>query len=128
MWCGARPTARFTWSGTVAGMAQTPYAETEALLAVMSEDSDRARTLLDDMLPGERRTFARQVGALANMLAEYCDLCGEHLPAAEADNRLLMRGSRLAAHPVCADLALASRDEAGTITATREQFRAARRG
>lgn len=46
-------------------MSKTPYVETEALLAVMEGDVERAAGILDDMLPGELVTFSRQVADLA---------------------------------------------------------------
>lgn len=109
-------------------MSTTPYAETEALLAVLNGDTARARQLLDDMLPGERRVFTGQLNILADMVAEYCDLCGEHLPEDDVDDRLLMLAGRFRAHPGCADLAIASVDDEGKVTLTREEFAAARRG
>lgn len=39
----------------------TPYTETEALLAVMNDDTERLEALLDDMLPGEISALHEQV-------------------------------------------------------------------
>jgi hypothetical protein len=58
----------------VSAMAQTPYAETEALIAVMSEDEDEALRILDDMLPGERRRFVDQLDRLS-LLADDTQRC-----------------------------------------------------
>lgn len=44
-------------------MSETPYAETEFLLAVMNEDERRARELLDDMTACERDDLAHQLRA-----------------------------------------------------------------
>lgn len=48
---------------------QTPYVETEALLAVMNEDDGRAEELLGEMHEGELVTFARQLHELGLMVA-----------------------------------------------------------
>jgi hypothetical protein len=61
------------WAGA-ARAAMTPYAETEALLAVLEGDSERVRAILADMLPGELIAFADHVdtlsGAIFNMIGE----------------------------------------------------------
>ncbi len=51
------------------GLAETPYAETEALLAVMNGDPERAEKILDGFLPNELITFDDQVTFLADLLA-----------------------------------------------------------
>lgn len=47
---------------------ETPYMETEALLAVMNEDDARLRAILDDLHPGEVRELYQQVSTLGNEL------------------------------------------------------------
>lgn len=47
---------------------ETPYIETELLLAVMNDDEDRAVSLLGEMLPGERQELARQCDQTAKLL------------------------------------------------------------
>ena len=47
---------------------QTPFTETEVLLAVMNDDYDRALKLRDAMLDNERRTFTMQADRLARFM------------------------------------------------------------
>lgn len=47
---------------------ETPYLETEILLAVLQHDMDKAEAMIREMLPGERGIFGRQVGALQRLL------------------------------------------------------------
>lgn len=47
---------------------ETPYTETEALLAVMNEDDERLKSVLDGLLPGEIRELYQQVGKLSTEL------------------------------------------------------------
>lgn len=49
---------------------ETPFLETEALIAAMDEDHDEVHRLLVEMLPGERRTLAEA----ASQLAYACDM------------------------------------------------------
>lgn len=49
---------------------ETPYMETEALLAVMNEDHQRLKSLLNDMHPGEVQELYEQVGKLGSALWE----------------------------------------------------------
>ncbi len=60
-------------------MAQTPWLETEALLAVMSEDEDEALRILDEMLPGERRAFVEHLDRLSLLAddTQRCQGCGK---------------------------------------------------
>lgn len=54
--------------------AETPYAETEAFLAVMNQDDERLAELLADMLPGELFTLREQAYRLfAAARDEYRD-------------------------------------------------------
>lgn len=50
-------------------MPETPYVETEALLAAMNGDHDRAEAILADFLPGELRKFDDQVTLLGDLIA-----------------------------------------------------------
>lgn len=47
---------------------ETPYMETEALLAVMNDDDERLKAVLDDMHPGEVRELYKQVTTLGTEL------------------------------------------------------------
>lgn len=47
---------------------ETPYVETEALLAFMNEDSDRVQELIKEMLPGELDRFQGQLIDLAYLV------------------------------------------------------------
>lgn len=60
-------------------MAETSFAETEALLAVMSEDDDEALRILDDMLPGERRALVGHLSHLSYLADDRlrCPRCGQ---------------------------------------------------
>jgi hypothetical protein len=46
-------------------MSETPYVETEALLAVLNDDEERLAGVLDDMTPGELDQLARHARHLA---------------------------------------------------------------
>jgi hypothetical protein len=48
----------------VSPVSETPYPETEALLAVMNGDTVRMLGLLADMLPGELRAFEKHLTVL----------------------------------------------------------------
>lgn len=48
--------------------SETPYVETEALLAAMNGDIDRCETLLAAFLPGELYAFERQVELLDDLI------------------------------------------------------------
>jgi hypothetical protein len=48
---------------------ETPYMETEALLALLNVDLERCQEILDQMLPGELRTLDRLTERLS-ILAE----------------------------------------------------------
>lgn len=50
-------------------MTEPRYSETDALRAVMEGRRADALRALQDFLPGELRTFRRQIAALANMAA-----------------------------------------------------------
>lgn len=56
-------------------MAETPYLETEALLAVMNGDEEEALRIIDEeMSPRERRTFIDQLDRLS-LLADDTQRC-----------------------------------------------------
>lgn len=48
--------------------SETPYIETEALLAVMNDDAAKASGLVADMLPAERVGFYHQISVLADIV------------------------------------------------------------
>lgn len=50
-------------------MPESPYVETEALLAAMNGDHERAEEILAGFLPGELRTFDDQVTLLRDLIA-----------------------------------------------------------
>lgn len=50
-------------------MAETPYAETEALLAMLNDDEDEALRILGEMYPRERRALVEKLDRLS-LLAE----------------------------------------------------------
>lgn len=49
---------------------ETPYIETEILLALMNEDIERLEKLIKAMLPGELYRFACQVSGLSKVLLD----------------------------------------------------------
>ena len=49
-------------------MSRTPFAETEALLAVMEQDEAEARRILEDSTATELAVFADQVAYLADLI------------------------------------------------------------
>jgi hypothetical protein len=59
-------------------VADTPFAETEALLALLRDDEPAAVGIVDDMLPGERRAFGAVLGRLAMLVdgRQRCPRCG----------------------------------------------------
>lgn len=61
-------------------MSETPYAETELVLAVMNEDDERARQLVEDMSPGERERLSGQLGRVDDYLHHVCAACGRYVP------------------------------------------------
>lgn len=48
----------------------TPFAETEALLAVQQDDWDEARRIIADMLPGERESLGRAACNLHDIIRQ----------------------------------------------------------
>jgi hypothetical protein len=56
--------------------AETPYAETEALLAVMNGDEEEALRLVDELLPGERAALVKHLRKLAH-IADDTQRCVE---------------------------------------------------
>jgi hypothetical protein len=49
-------------------MAETPYIETETLLAVMNDDRERLDALVAELKPGEVKDLYRHTTALQNVL------------------------------------------------------------
>jgi hypothetical protein len=68
------------------GPAVTTFAETAALYAVMNDDDQEARRIVQDMYPNERAEFAAQLDRLRAMLT---DRVGNDLPAAGPRVRVL---------------------------------------
>jgi hypothetical protein len=60
--------------------AVTAFTETAALYAVINEDLPRARSIVDDMLPGERAQLAQQLDQLRELLGPRCDSCDALTP------------------------------------------------
>ncbi|MEO3976758.1 hypothetical protein [Streptomyces sp. CAU 1734] len=60
----------------------TTFAETSALLAVMDDDLPKARSIIADLFPHERKMFAEQLARLLSMLGGPCQECGGLTPAA----------------------------------------------
>jgi hypothetical protein len=56
------------------------FAETAALFAVMDGDLHKARSVIADLFPHERKMFADQLTRLLNMLGEPCQECGGLTP------------------------------------------------
>lgn len=52
-------------------MPETPYVETEALLAVMNEDDERLFNVLDRMLPNELATLRDQALELVSAIDRH---------------------------------------------------------
>ena len=68
------------------GPAVTTFAETAALYAVMDDDDQEARRIVQDMYPNERAEFAAQLDRLRAMLT---DRYGNDLPTAGPRVRVL---------------------------------------
>ncbi|WP_149563192.1 hypothetical protein [Streptomyces cacaoi] len=58
----------------------TTFVETSALFAVMDDDLPKARQIIADLFPHERKMFAGQLTRLLNMLGEPCQECGDLTP------------------------------------------------
>lgn len=61
-------------------MSQTPYAETEALLAVLEGRSDDARKMVAAMYPGEARNLRMACDKLADLYWDIKDNEGFKVP------------------------------------------------
>jgi hypothetical protein len=57
--------------------AETPYLETEILIAVMAGDTDLTDELINEMLPGERATFQGQLTTATRALFRIRQELGE---------------------------------------------------
>ena len=62
-------------------MSETPYTETEALLAILNEDDDRADDLIKAMHAFERINLAKAAQLLASMCTSRCAVCDDFIPA-----------------------------------------------
>ena len=49
---------------------ETPYLEANALLALISEEDERAEQIVEELLPGEARALARAARELAALADE----------------------------------------------------------
>jgi hypothetical protein len=58
----------------------TAFAETATLFAVLNEDWQEVHRIVNDMLPGERATFAEQLNKLAGLLGARCERCDALTP------------------------------------------------
>lgn len=67
-------------------MAETPFADTEALLALLRGDTEAAQNIIDEMLPGERRTLHEAARELANRSDDRnrCGGCGRYIDTNDA--------------------------------------------
>lgn len=77
-------------------MPETPYAEADALLALLAGDQERALELVAQLLPGERlalRDAARHLADIADP-GSYCPGCHRYVPAGEAAGGYLHAGDR----------------------------------
>jgi hypothetical protein len=76
-------------------MSETPYVETDALLAVIRGDVEEARRLVDEeMMPGERAALLGHLHELAFLVDDRnrCQGCGE--PVRARDGISIGLGSR----------------------------------
>lgn len=55
------------------GRRVSSFVETAALFAVVTENTDEARRLLGEMLPGELAAFADQVDTLSDLIVQALD-------------------------------------------------------
>jgi hypothetical protein len=79
---------------------QTPFQESEALLAVIADDEDRAMEILAEMSPTERDTLRVQATRLASLAWKWCSRCEQPIrPGQQTGNR--MGSSALYHHPTC---------------------------
>lgn len=83
---------------------ETPYVETEALLAMMRGDRDEALRLVDEMLPNERASLSAAACALATFAdsRNRCPGCDRFVPLTEAITVGLL-GPRELWHRSCRD-------------------------
>lgn len=60
-------------------MPETPYIETNALLAVMNGNDDEALKLVDELLPGERANLVKHLSRLSALADDRyrCRGCGQ---------------------------------------------------
>jgi len=58
-------------------VSDTPFVETELLLAVMREEDDRAAELVEGMLPNERAALRGHLLIAASWVADVCEACGK---------------------------------------------------
>ena len=61
-------------------MSQTPFVETELLLAALNDDGDEMLRLAQGMLPNERRALATTMEAVLQTLESLCVACDQVIP------------------------------------------------
>lgn len=71
-------------------MPETPYMETEALLAILNGDREGATRIVAEMLDGEVHRFSNQVGFLLDVVAG--DIRRRRLLAQGGTGRLVPEG------------------------------------
>lgn len=67
-------------------MAETPYAETEVLLAVMRDDEEEALALLAEMTATERKALQGYADEVSRLAWSWCAACGN--PIRRGDREL----------------------------------------
>jgi hypothetical protein len=77
-------------------MAGTPYAETEALLAVLRDDESEAMRILAEMTTFERKALTGHAERLASLSFMWCDVCSQPIRQGQGH-----QGSPRMAHTSC---------------------------
>jgi hypothetical protein len=55
-------------------MSETPYTETEVVLAALNKDNSRLEQLVTDMLPNERRTLLEALDRVSDAMGRTVDI------------------------------------------------------
>jgi len=61
-------------------MNQTPFVETELLLAALNDDDGEVLRLAQGMLPNERRSLHATMSSLLQTLDSFCVSCDQVIP------------------------------------------------
>jgi hypothetical protein len=56
------------------GMSETPYTETEVVLAALNKDNSRLEQLVTNMLPNERRTLLEALDRVSDAMGRTVDI------------------------------------------------------